>query len=134
MLMRSGKSGLRAALALVACAFLPLAVHSNDDPYRTEQLVPPSPFTPWPQVEGVQEQYQAFIDLAPSTTGPLTLAQLTDMALRNNPRTRQAWAAARAEAAQYGVAKSTLAPNLDLLLNANRARVISGTSGIATPE
>ena len=132
MLMCCSRSTLRAALALVACVLLPPAGHCNDDPYRTEQLVPPSPFTPWPQAEGVQEQYKAFIDLAPSTAGPLTLAQLTDIALRNNPRTRQAWAIARAEAAQYGVAKSALAPEIDLLLNANRARVISGTSGLVT--
>src|SRR5512134_2291909 len=135
MLIRSSRRNrARSAVALIVCAFLPLVGHCNDDPYNTEKLVPPAPYTPWPHAEGVQEQYQAYIDLAPSTAGPLTLAQLTDMALRNNPRTRQSWAAARAEAAQYGVAQSALAPNIDLLLNANRARVISGTSGLATGE
>ena len=125
---------MRAALALTVCVFFSPAGHGNDDPYRTEQLIPPTPFTAWPGPAGAQQQYQAYIDLAPATTGPLTLAQLTDMALRNNPRTRQAWAVARAEAAQYGVAKSALSPEIDLLLNGNRARVISGTSGLATAE
>src|SRR5262245_45505363 len=119
MVMCCIRSSFRVAIALIACTSLPIVGYCNDDPYKTEQLVPPSPFTPWPYTEGVQEQYQAYIDLAPATSGPLTLAQLTDMALRNNPRTRQAWAVARAEAAQYGVAKSTLAPEIDLLLNAN---------------
>ena len=134
MLMCRSRGCLLTALALVACALHPVVSYATDDPYRTERLVPPSPFTPWPHTEGVQEQYQAYIDLAPSTAGPLTLAQLTDMALRNNPRTRQSWAAARAEAAQYGVAQSALAPVIDVLVNANRARVISGTSGLASPE
>jgi TolC family type I secretion outer membrane protein len=74
------------------------------------------------------------LEVVPNTSEALTLAQLTDLALRNNPRTRQAWANARFEAAQYGIAKSALMPQIDLLLSANRARTISNTSGIATPE
>jgi outer membrane protein TolC len=74
------------------------------------------------------------LEVAPDISKPLTLAELTDLALRNNPRTRQAWANARIEAAQYGIARSALMPKIDLLLNANRARTISGTTGIATGE
>ena len=72
--MYCGKSGLRAVLALVACMTFQPAGQCNDDPYGTERLIPPSPSTPWPESEGAQEQYKAFIDLAPSTAGPLTLA------------------------------------------------------------
>lgn len=131
--MTMGSRGrLAGGLALIAGGVFPLACGANGDPFRTDKLVPPTPFSAWPYSEGAPEPYQAYIDAAPASTGPLTLAQLTDLALRNNPRTRQAWAQARAEAAQYGIARSALAPEVDLLLYANRARVISGTSGVAS--
>jgi outer membrane protein TolC len=105
---------------------------ANDDPYRTDGLVPPNHYSPWTGATAPDPPAPA-LEVEPQTTVSLTLAQLTDLALRNNPRTRQAWANARFEAAQYGVAKSALMPQIDLVLNANRTRPISGTTGIATP-
>jgi len=104
-----------------------------DDPYRTEDMVAPSHSVP-AIVGPVVEVPTPLLDQVPDIRDELTLAQLTDLALKNNPRTRQAWAAARFEAAQYGVEKSDLMPRLELVLNANRARTISNTSGLATPE
>lgn len=43
---------------------------------------------------------------------PLTLAEVTDFALRNNPNTRLAWAQALTAAANLGVAKSAYLPQL----------------------
>jgi len=53
---------------------------------------------------------------------PLTLAALTDLALLNNPATREAWAAARAQAAAAGVAASTFFPSLDALVLMSHGR------------
>jgi TolC family type I secretion outer membrane protein len=56
---------------------------------------------------------------------PLDLVALVDLALCNNPQTRQAWAAARLQAAQLGVAQATFLPSLtagaSLVRNRNEA-------------
>ena len=59
----------------------------------------------------------------------LSLVQLTDLALQLNPRTRQAWAAARAEAMGVGVEAADQLPQLGLLLNFNRQQSASQTTG-----
>jgi outer membrane protein TolC len=60
---------------------------------------------------------------------PLSLVQLTDLALQLNPRTRQAWAAARAEAMGLGVEAADQLPQIGLLFNFNRLQSASQTSG-----
>ncbi len=104
---------------------------ANDDPYKTDALVPPSHFSRWDAAHGIESPVPV-LEAPPDINSVLTLAQLTDLALRNNPRTRQAWAAARIEAAQYGIAKSGLMPNIDFAYIYNRSRPVSGTSGAAT--
>ena len=44
---------------------------------------------------------------------PLVLADVVEHALCNNPQTREAWANARAQAAQVGIAKSAYLPTLN---------------------
>ena len=46
--------------------------------------------------------------------GTLSLAQVVDLALRNNPATRQAWFDARAAAAELGAKSSAFFPSLEL--------------------
>jgi len=111
-------------------AFHSLAT-ANDDPYKTEQRIAPNHFSRG-DTAGAVESPAPLLEIAPDTSSVLNLAQLTDLALRNNPRTRQAWASARVEAAQYGVAKSSLMPQIDGGFTFNRSRPISGTSGAAT--
>ena len=50
---------------------------------------------------------------------PLTLADVVERALCNNPETRAAWANARAQAAQVGIAKSAYLPTLNASVNSN---------------
>jgi len=52
--------------------------------------------------------------MLPSTfgAGELNLAELLDIALQNNPSTKQTWAMARASAAQYGQSLSGFYPNI----------------------
>ncbi|MDD5249708.1 MAG: TolC family protein [Rhodocyclaceae bacterium] len=53
---------------------------------------------------------------------PLTLAELVDYALCNNPQTRLAWANARAQAAQVGSAESAYLPTLAASAGVARSR------------
>lgn len=53
------------------------------------------------KVEGLEED-----------AGPLSLAEIVDIALRNNPDTRLTWAEARVAAAQYGQSQSADLPSL----------------------
>lgn len=60
---------------------------------------------------------------------PQTLAALTDLALLNNPATREAWATARAQAAAVGVAASERFPSIDALVSLTRS-----TSGATSAQ
>ena len=58
----------------------------------------------------------------PLPSHPLTLLELTDLALQNNPSTRLAWARVRAAAAQLGIAGSAYWPQVDGTLSVTRSR------------
>jgi outer membrane protein len=63
----------------------------------------------------------------------LSLPELTEFALRNNPRTRQAWYSARATAAAVGVVRGEDLPDITGGYTFNRSRPVSATSGVASP-
>lgn len=65
---------------------------------------------------------------ASANTAPLTLAEAVDFALCNNPQTRLAWANARAQAAQVGIAESAYLPTLSATAGRSRNTSDSGTS------
>lgn len=58
---------------------------------------------------------------------PLSLWDVVDRALCNNPQTRTAWANARASAAQVGAARSAYLPTLSASGSASRNRADGGT-------
>lgn len=62
----------------------------------------------------------------------LSLLDLTDIALQNNPATRSAWAAVRAQAAALGVARAAYWPQLDATLSIERRQSLS-SSGTTSP-
>ena len=64
-------------------------------------------------------------DIAPHDTS-LALAEVVDVALRNNPQTALSWSQARTAAFQYGSARGTYFPTIDA--SANLARSQSTTS------
>ena len=66
-------------------------------------------------------------------TGPLSLAELTDLALMLNPRTRQAWLFARAEASALGIENADDWPTITGLVTHRIGRAISSTSGAPVP-
>ena len=55
----------------------------------------------------------------------LTLVQLTDMALRRNPKTQLAWAAIRSSEAGVELAKAGYWPQIDATLSAQRYRPLN---------
>ena len=64
---------------------------------------------------------------------PLTLPELTEFALINNSRTRQAWLAARTAAAAVAISKGDSLPNISGTWSVLHARPVSGTTGLIAP-
>jgi len=104
------------------------------DPFGVEQRTSPAPNQRWeskeplPQVAPPRAAHEPI-----STDGPLALPQLTEYALLNNPRTRQAWFAARASAAAVGVVRGEDLPVVSGGYTVTRLRPVSGTSGQVSP-
>lgn len=65
--------------------------------------------------------------------GALSLPELTEFALRTNPRTRQAWLAARAAAAGVGMERADLLPQISASYGVTRTRPVSATTGAESP-
>lgn len=64
------------------------------------------------------------------TTSPLTLAQVVDRTLCRNPRSREAWANARVQAAQVGVARAAYLPTLNANAGLKRTWSSGRSSGL----
>lgn len=71
---------------------------------------------------------------APHFEQPLTLVQLTDLALHNNPATRIAWAQIRSSEAGVELARAGYWPQLTLAYDYQRQKSASGVSGTSAPE
>ena len=100
------------------------------DPFAIEQRTSPAPNQPWRSNEAlpaVPEPRSAKEPL--NSEQPLTLPELTEFALLNNPRTRQAWLGARAAAAAVGVAEGDDFPTITGNWAFLRQRPVSGTTG-----
>ena len=141
--MRASPSGTRLALlVLVGCALVPGGVDAAEsdrvrdgsifrDPYHVEALTSPAPNRRWvPDAVLPALPAPGPAALPPELRDPLSLAQLTDLALRLNPRTRQAWFAARVEAAVSGAERSDEWPQISGLYTYRHSRIISGTTGV----
>jgi len=118
-------------IGVLAWGGLPFS--SYGDPVLDQDLtVPPQPGMAW----------QSSIALVPGgpaaaleTSSPLTLDELTDLALRNNPATREAWAAAHAQAAAVGIADAGYFPTLDAKVALTRGKTsINSSSGVISGE
>jgi outer membrane protein len=122
--------------ALFLCCLVQAAAAASlswRDPYGVESNLSPAPGTPWRPNEPLPEvQLPPLIEPAP-TGGPLTLPELTEYALRNNPRARQAWFAARAAAAGVGIENADKLPTITGSLGRSRIRPVSGTTGALSP-
>lgn len=96
-----------------AILFVGGCTHRAVDPFS---LTPSNPYSTWTPMKGNQLVSSKYCKtMLPSTfgTGELNLAELIDMALQNNPLTKQTWAMARASAAQYGQSLSGFYPDIE---------------------
>lgn len=84
------------------------------DPFGTDALIPPRPALYGAVAEGATPCG------APQSAAPLALVEVVDLALCNNPQTREVWANARAQAAQVGVARAAYLPGLSGSVSASR--------------
>lgn len=100
------------------------------DPFDTHKQVAPAPHLPWsPNVPLPAVG-------SPATTGelannlPLSLPELTEFALRNNPRTRQAWLAARAAAAGVGIEQADQLPQISAGYAVTRSQQVTNQGAV----
>ena len=63
---------------------------------------------------------------------PLTLADVVDLSLCNNPQTRSLWASSRAQAAQYGASLSSFLPTLSGPVSVVNSRNLDTTTTVTT--
>lgn len=105
------------------------------DPSNVGAMTSPSANRPWQPDQALPVVTRP--DKAPAVpkqySGPLSLAELTDLALMLNPRTRQAWLSARAEAAALGIENADDWPTITALYSHRIGRTISGTTGNPVP-
>jgi outer membrane protein len=64
----------------------------------------------------------------PKSDEPLTLAEVIDIALKNNPQTKLTWAQARVAAAQWGISQAADFPTLNSSYTYQRSKSISSLS------
>ncbi len=119
-----------AALALG----LPLAVAgaADSDPFNTGRYIAPAPGVPWQSPSELPRVPPPPAASAPVPDRALTLPDLTEFALQNNPRSREAWFAARAAAAAVGIEKSDDLPQISASLSAQRSES-GGQTGNQNP-
>jgi len=98
----------------------------NRDPFDTERYVPKAPGVMWQSPNGLPQVPEAPVARLREER-PLSLPELTELALRSNPRTRQAWYAARAQAAGVGIEKADDLPQITADLIWQRSESASQT-------
>ena len=110
-------------LLLIICQAMifPLAALASSDPLSTEEYIEPGVF---PQSEDSSRCDKDKINK------PLTLSDVVDLTLCNNPQTRTLWVNARIQAANVGVGMSAYLPTLSA--QGNESRNFSNSSGKST--
>lgn len=105
--------------------------------------VAPSPAIPWtppPEARAPQTpESEKKVDIPEEYTRPgttLSLVQLVDVGLRNNPRTREAWHFARAAAAEVGVKRAEFFPvvEIDGTVTREKTSFIAGSAPVSFTE
>jgi outer membrane protein len=130
---------VRCACDLLAAASLVLLVSSAGcavgiPRVRGEPVAPLAPNHTWRPPPGVQVDDSLRITALPgqlaAPASSLTLPDIVNLALINNPATRESWAQARAYADAYGAARGVYFPTVDATLSATRSE--QPTSGLTT--
>jgi outer membrane protein TolC len=99
----------------------------NRDPFGTDRYVPPAPGVLWQSPDALPQVPPPRSASLPLEDRPLSLPELTEFALQNNPRTRQAWFAARAAAAGIGIERASDLPQVTADIIGQRSETGSQT-------
>ena len=105
-------SALTGALFLFLVAANAAAQWVALDPFGTSSQVSPAPHMRWESTVVLPTVGAAVPSADLAKDVPLSLPELTEFALRNNPRTRQSWLAARAAAAGVAIEQADLLPQI----------------------
>ena len=119
---------MRPQLIPFVCALLyfwsSLAFAENTaDPFNTETVLPLKPALRLGSAVG-----DPCVDAMPA--GVLNLSDVVNLALCNNPQTREVWASARVQAAQVGVSQAGYLPGASLSASGNRTSPGTGQRSI----
>ncbi|MEO8200210.1 MAG: TolC family protein, partial [Gemmatimonadota bacterium] len=101
----------------------------------------PAPNVPWTPPANLERSR----DTSPAAPGKLppdlaervnhlTLADIVDIGLRQNPQTRIAWANARSAAASYGAARGARLPTIDADVTASRLQTVASQGRAAVRQ
>lgn len=129
------KAFLKALLVVLAGMVIPAAfapAADTRDPFETDRYVPAAPGMRWQSPFELPQVPAAPSAAPPSTDRPLSLPELTEFALQHNPKSRQAWFAARAAAAAIGIERSDDLPQISALISAQRSET-GGQTGNQNP-
>jgi outer membrane protein len=117
--------------AILALSFVLAACRSMQPDVKTSD-VPSKPWTPTvTQTITAPATAAATAAATAEVTGPITLARVLDIALENNPRTREAWLNARAAEAAVGSEQAAWLPEVDLNASVARVKAAGGSSQTA---
>ncbi len=122
---RRAKSMLMALImALPPLCSSGVFANSFDDPLGVNDQLPPQPGVQAAQLSDFAAipTPQAIRNRPVDTRHEYTLAELTALALSNNPQTHSAWASLRAQAANVGISEAAWLPKLTLNANAQQAQ------------
>lgn len=132
LLNGSGRNGLWLSTMLWVVSGMAVALDLTlpplDDPFATTADLP-KPDKPW--APGADLPVLAEAPAVDMPDQALTLAQLTELALANNPKSRQAWGQVQAGAAALGMAESAYLPSVTLTTSLVRTQPLS-TSGMSS--
>lgn len=103
------------------------------DPFAVEKKTAPAPNQRWKSEQPLPMVPAPKTGEPLKSAEPLSLPELTEYALANNPRTRQAWLAARVAASAVGIAEGDDLPTISGGWSFSRQRPVSGTSGLISP-
>ncbi|MDP1536572.1 MAG: TolC family protein [Burkholderiales bacterium] len=100
------------------------------DPFGADGSVAPAPHLRWEPSQPLPAVGAPVVDGQLTRNLPLSLPELTEFALRNNPRTRQSWLAARAAAAGVGIEKADLLPQLSATYAVTRNQQVTNQGAV----
>jgi TolC family type I secretion outer membrane protein len=119
--------------ALVVPPALVNAAFPGFDPFGSDSAVAPTPGVPWKPQEPLPKIPEPKVVESLDSARQWTLPELTELGLRNNPRTREAWLAARAAAAGVGVEEAAWLPEISAQYSRIQSKQVS-SGGTATPR